>query len=155
RAMRNALRLDTSALTRLAAAGHDELARSYAARASEIRSYGRVREGENGQAFLSQRLRTLRDQLGQLAQRIRTVPGFERFGVTPDVQDAYRAATDGLLLYVAVTSSGGLAFVVDGLARTIDLVQLPETRADAVTEQGSRYLAALDAYRTNPSDEPT
>jgi CHAT domain-containing protein/tetratricopeptide (TPR) repeat protein len=155
RAMRNALRLDTSALTMLAAAGHDELARSYAARASEIRSYSRVQEGENGRTFLGQRLRILRDQLGQLSQRIRAVPGFERFGVTPDVQDAYRAATDGPLLYVAVTSLGGLAFIVDGTARVIDVVELPEIHADAVTEHGSRYLAALDAYRTNPSDEPT
>jgi len=155
RAMRNALRLDTSTLTRLAAAGHDELARSYAARASEIRSYRRIQEGEDGHTFLRQRQRILHDQLTQLSQRIRAVPGFERFGLTPDVRDAYRAAAEGQLLYVAVTSLGGLGFAVDGTTRTISLTELPEIHADALTEHGNRYLAALDAYRTNPSDGST
>ena len=153
RALRNALRLDTRALTRLAAAGYDELARGYAARADELRSYGRI-TGENGQAFLNQRQRILRDQLNQLAERVRTVPGFERFGVIPDVQDAYRAATDGPLLYVAVTDLGAVAFIVDGTDRTIEAAELPEIHTDAVTTRASRYLNALDAYRANPSNEP-
>jgi CHAT domain-containing protein len=154
RALRNALRLDTSALIRLAAAGHDELARSYTARADEIRSYGRGTD-DNGRVFVDRRRRILRDQLGQLAQRIQAVPGFERFGATPDVRDAYRAATDGPLLYMAVTDLGGLAFIVDGTSRTIRLVDLPDIRADALTARAGRYLAAVDAYRMNPSDEPT
>ena len=145
RALRNALRLDTSALTRLAAAGHEELARSYTARADEIRSYGRDL-GENGRIFLDRRRRILRDQLSQLAQRIRAVPGFDRFGATPDVQDAYRAATDGPLLYVAVTDLGGLAFIVDGTNRTIQLVDLPDIRADALTAR---------AAATSPQLTPT
>ena len=107
RALRNALRLDTSALIRLAAAG-DKLARSYTDPAGPTRSdpTGAAPTITAGSSLTGGGA-ILRDQLGQLAQRIQAVPGFERFGATPDVRDAYRAATDGPLLYMAVTDLGG------------------------------------------------
>lgn len=152
RAMRHALRLDTSALTALAAAGHDELARAYTTRADEIRYAGRELD-ESNHSFLGRRRRLLREQLDQLAQRIRATPGFDRFGVTPDVEGAYSAATDSTLLYVAVTPLGGLAFMVDGTDRSIQTVELPAITTDTVTSRANSYLAALDAYRADTSNE--
>lgn len=150
RSLRRALQLTSADLTGLAAAGHTGLARRYTARAEELMTV--LAEPPTDNDFLRRRQALLLAQLDEITREIQRVPGFDRFGAEPDIADVYRAAMATDLLYVAVTSGGAQAFLVDGQRRGVSTCPLPDLDTDELTSRGDRYLAALDAFRSDPGD---
>jgi CHAT domain-containing protein/tetratricopeptide (TPR) repeat protein len=147
RGLRRALHLDSSDLTTLASRGHSDLARRYAVRAEELAS---VRSSPQTNDFMRRRQQLLRTQLDELADEIRTTPGFQRFRSTPEITDVYDAGSSTHLLYVAVADTAGIAFLVDGRRQEIAHRLLPDLDATTLDARGTAYLTALDTFRRDP-----
>jgi CHAT domain-containing protein len=94
-------------------------------------------------------IRQARDELDQVIEEIRDVPGFSDFLATPTIQDVQHAAQADPLVYLAAAAPGGLALVVRG--DDVAHVPLDQMTGDAVAAQATGFLEAHAAYRADPA----
>ncbi|MCB5164439.1 CHAT domain-containing protein [Streptomyces bambusae] len=140
----NALTDDPQWLDRLTAAGHPELARSYAELAAALRRQDgldltRLGGGLGGGAPLSVTstatgVRSMRQRLGETVEAIRNIDGFADFHRAARASDVLGAACEAPLVYLAATAYGGFALVI-GRDRSIESLVLPELTEAAVRAQ--------------------
>jgi CHAT domain-containing protein len=93
-------------------------------------------------------IRAARQELDEVIDEIRAVPGFERFLAPPTFHDIAVVATEAPIVYLAAADPGGVALVVSG--QDVRSVDLPELSADALRTEVERHLAAYTAYREAP-----
>ncbi|MCX5116075.1 CHAT domain-containing protein [Micromonospora sp. NBC_00362] len=86
--------------------------------------------------------RELASQWRDLLDRIRALPGHERFGLPPTVGDLRAVVGERTVVAINVTPYGCAALILT--ADTADHVPLPELRQDRLREQADRFLRAVD-----------
>jgi hypothetical protein len=90
-------------------------------------------------------IRAARQELDDVIDEIRKVPGYEDFLAAPTFDDVARAAGEQPLVYVAPADLGGLALVVSGT--DVQHVPLDGLTLAAVHAQVVAYAEAYDAFR--------
>ncbi|KUL21590.1 CHAT domain-containing protein [Actinoplanes awajinensis] len=88
-------------------------------------------------------IRAARQELDEVIDEIRAVPGYENFLTAPTFDDVAEAAGDQPLVYLAAAEQGGLALIVRG--QQVTPVAADDLTEAALREQVTRYR---EAYRT-------
>ncbi|MEV4123299.1 CHAT domain-containing protein [Micromonospora sp. NPDC049645] len=86
--------------------------------------------------------RELAAQWRRLLDRIRSLPGHERFGLPPTVTDLRAVVGEHTVVAINVTPHGCAALVLT--ADTVDHVPLPQLGQERLREQADRFLRAVD-----------
>lgn len=90
-------------------------------------------------------MRAAREELDQVAEAIRQVPGYEGFLAQPTFDDVTRAVQlDMPLVYLTVTPVGGLALVVQH--EDVHRIWLDDLTDSALSRQVQRWFQAYSAY---------
>jgi tetratricopeptide (TPR) repeat protein len=97
--------------------------------------------------------RSAADELARLADRIRSLPGFDRFLLAPRVTDLLAAATHGPLVSINVARLRADALILT--TSGVDVLPLPEVVPAAVVEQVNKFLGAVaDVENPDPALDP-
>jgi hypothetical protein len=103
--------------------------------------------------FEADRRREAASEFDQLVERIRRLPGFERFLLPLPVVELLPAAAEGplVLINVAELRSDALILTSSG----VEVLPLPELAPAAVVDQANRFLASLaEAQHPDPGFDP-
>jgi CHAT domain-containing protein/tetratricopeptide (TPR) repeat protein len=140
-----------AALAGLGDAGRRDLAGRFR---DVVERLDEIEHRELSEAASEDRLRNLRatqDELEQLINEIRSVPGNEHFLAPPTLDDVMTISARAPLVYLLSTEAGGLALIVrEGEIRALWLNDLA---LETVYEQIRGYLHALVSVKEHDSDE--
>lgn len=148
-----ALDRDRADLARLTAQGHADLAGEYRRLADEI-----VTEELDLPLNLiaatdrSSEQQRLRAELQGVLNRIRRVPGYERFQTPTTYPDIVAAAGQAPLVYLFTTSIGGMALLVRSGAEPPVSVSVPKLSGAEVVKQLSAYFKAYNNRKERPHE---
>ena len=147
-----ALDRDRADLALLTAQGHAELAGEYRRLAAEI-----VTEQEFDLPLSviaatdrSSRQQRLRTELEGVRNRIRQIPGYERFQSPGTYPDIAAAAEPAPLVYLFATRFGGMALLVRSAPEPPVTVPVAAATADQIAKYASSYLMAYWTRSTQP-----
>lgn len=90
-----------------------------------------------------EKLRVARTNLDQVINEIRQLQGFEEFFQPPNMEVVRKAAESITIVYLASTQYGGFALVVDRSDDGCACIQLPDLRAQEVSQNAQSILDAI------------
>jgi CHAT domain-containing protein len=147
-----ALDRDRADLALLTAQGHAELAGEYRRLAAEIATEQELDLPLSliGATNRSSQQQRLRRELEGVRNRIRRVPGYERFQASEAYPDIAAAAEPAPLVYLFVTSFGGMALLVRSAREPPVTIPVPALTSDEVATYVTSYLMAYWSRGTEP-----
>lgn len=131
----------------LAAQGHADLVNRYYQAAAALRRI--TGSGLPGREVLAADIARVQARLDSAIMAIRAIPGRERFLGDPEISDVHEAAKRAPIVYLALSTFGGIALVVT--ARSVSTVSLPGLTADTLLEQAGAFYAAQIYGEHGPS----